>query len=55
VTIDNINVEERIQRVANLIAAEQNLSPALKSSLEVLLLLVSLLLNRLALNSNLNP
>lgn len=50
-TIDNINVEETIQRVTNLIAAEQSLSPALKSSLEVLLLLVSLLLNRLGLNS----
>jgi transposase len=51
VTIDNINVEETIQRVTSLIAAEQDLSPALKSSLEVLLLLVSLLLNRLGLNS----
>nr|WP_321464364.1 IS66 family transposase [uncultured Desulfobulbus sp.] len=50
-TIDNINVEETIQRVTSLIAAEQDLSPALKSSLEVLLLLVSLLLNRLGLNS----
>ena len=50
-TIDNINVEETIQRVTTLITAEQGLSPALKSSLEVLLLLVSLLLNRLGLNS----
>ena len=51
VTIDNINVEESIQRVTTLIAAEQDLSPALKSSLEVLLVLVTLLLNRLGLNS----
>ncbi len=50
-TIDNINVEETVQRVAELIAAEKGLSPALKGSLEVLLLLVSLLLNRLGLNS----
>ncbi len=50
-TIDNINVEESIQRVTTLIAAEQDLSPALKSSLEVLLVLVTLLLNRLGLNS----
>ena len=50
-TIDNINVEASIQRVATLIAAEQGLSPALKSSLEVLLVLVTLLLNRLGLNS----
>jgi transposase len=51
VTIDNINAEASIQRVTTLIAAEQDLSPALKSSLEVLLVLVSLLLNRLGLNS----
>ena len=50
-TIDNINVEESMQRVTTLIAAEQDLSPALKSSLEVLLVLVRLLLNRLGLNS----
>lgn len=50
-TIDSIDVEETIQRVTDLITAEQDLSPALKSSLEVLLLLVSLLLNRLGLNS----
>ena len=50
-TIENINVEETIQRVTDLITAEQDLSPVLKSSLEVLLLLVSLLLNRLGLNS----
>ena len=50
-TIDNINVEETVQRVAELIAAEKGLSPALKGSLKVLLLLVSLLLNRLGLNS----
>ena len=51
VTIDNINVEETVRKVADLIATEKGLSPALKGSLEVLLLLVSLLLNRLGLNS----
>ena len=51
VTIDTINVEETVQKVANLIATEKGLSPALKGSLEVLLLLVSLLLNRFGLNS----
>jgi len=51
VTIDNINVEESVQKVADLIATEKGLSPALRGSLEVLLLLVSLLLNRLGLNS----
>lgn len=50
-TIDNINVEETVRKVSDLIAAENGLSPALKGSLEMLLLLVSLLLNRLGLNS----
>ena len=42
-TLNNINVEETVQQVANLLATEQGLSPALKGSLEMLLLLVSLL------------
>ena len=50
-TVDNINVEDTVKRVTALIAEEKDLSPALKSSLEVLLLLVSILVNRLGLNS----
>ncbi|MGB5229904.1 MAG: IS66 family transposase [Desulfoprunum sp.] len=50
-TVDNINVEATVKRVTALIAEEKDLSPALKSSLEVLLLLVSILVNRLGLNS----
>ncbi|MBV5317405.1 MAG: IS66 family transposase, partial [Desulfobulbaceae bacterium] len=50
-TINNINAEETVRKVADLIAAEKGLSPALKGSLDVLLMLVSLLLNRLGLNS----
>jgi len=50
-TISNIDVEATIERVKAQLAAEENLSPALKSSLEVLLLLVVLLLDRLGLNS----
>jgi len=50
-TIENINVEAAVKRVNELVAAEKNLSPALKASLEVLLLLVSILVNRLGLNS----
>ena len=50
-TVDNINVETTIEQVRDLLAAEVNLSPALKASLEVLLLLVTLLLNRLGINS----
>ena len=50
-TIQNISVEATIERVKTLIAEEKNLSPALKSSLEVLLLLVALIVNQLGLNS----
>lgn len=50
-TVDNINVDAAIKRVNDLIAAEKDLSPALKASLEVLLLLVTILANRLGLNS----
>jgi len=50
-TVDTINIEASIQRVKDLIAAEKDLSPALVASLEVLLLLVTILTNRLGLNS----
>ena len=50
-TISNIDVEATIERVKTQLAAEKDLSPALKSSLEVLLLLVAILLSRLGLNS----
>jgi transposase len=50
-TIGNVDVEATIERVKIQLAAEKDLSPALKSSLEVLLLLVTILLSRLGLNS----
>jgi transposase len=50
-TINNIDVKATIERVKGLLAAEKDLSPALTASLEVLLLLVSLLVDRLGLNS----
>jgi transposase len=50
-TIENIDVEATIKRVNELIATEKELSPALRASLEVLLLLVSILASRLGLNS----
>jgi transposase len=50
-TVSNIDVEATIERVKSLIAEEKDLSPALKSSLEVLLLLVTILANRFGLNS----
>ena len=50
-TVDNIDVEATIKKVQELLAQEQNLSPALRSTLDVLLLVVQLLVNRLTLNS----
>ena len=50
-TVENINIEKAIQPVNDLVEQEKTLSPALKASLEVLLLLVTILANRLGLNS----
>jgi transposase len=50
-TVDNIDIEATIKKVQELLAQEPNLSPALRSTLDVLLLVVQLLVNRLNLNS----
>jgi len=50
-TVDKINVDSTIKQVKDLLATEEGLSPALKASLETLLLLVTILLNRLGINS----
>ena len=50
-TIDNIPVEQTLEKVKKQIEEEKNLSPALRASLELLLTLVTLLMNRLGLNS----
>ncbi|MFN2329804.1 MAG: IS66 family transposase [Chromatocurvus sp.] len=50
-TIDNIPVEQTLAAVKRQLDEEENLSPALRASLELLLTLVTLLLNRLGLNS----
>jgi transposase len=52
VRIDSIDVEATIERVKVLLAEESAISPALKSALEVLLLLVAALLSRVGLNSS---
>jgi transposase len=49
--IDSINVDSAINNVRQLLETERDLSPALKSALEVILLLVTVLLNRVTLNS----
>jgi len=50
-TVDNIDVDATIIKVQELLAQEPNLSPVLRSTLDVLLLVVQLLVNRLGLNS----
>lgn len=50
--IENIDVDAAIHSVKALLKQEKELSPALRAALEVLLVLVTLLLNRIALNSN---
>ena|GEM_PF-1849569 len=51
--IDTIDVDAAIGNVKQLLKEEPDLSPALRSALEVLLLLlISVLLGRAALNSN---
>ena len=49
--IDNINVDNAVQEVKSLLSQEKDLSPALRSAIEVILILVTVLLNRLTLNS----
>lgn len=50
-TVDKIDVEATIKKVRQLLAEEAHLSSALRAALEVLLVLVQLLANRLSLNS----
>jgi transposase len=52
VVIEDIKVEETVNQVKRQLQEEENLSPALRASLELLLALVSVLLNRLTLDSN---
>ena len=49
--IDAIDVDAAIDQVKQLLETEKNLSPVLKSALEIMLVLVSVLLNRVTLNS----
>ena len=49
--IEHIDVDAAIDSVKQLLDQERDLSPALKSAMQMLLLLVSLLLNRTTLNS----
>ncbi len=49
--IEDIDVDSSINSVKELLEKEKDLSPAFCAALDVLLILVSLLFNRMALNS----
>ncbi len=49
--IESIDVDSAINHAKQLLETERDISPALKSALEVILLLVTVLLNRVTLNS----
>ena len=49
--IKSIDIDGTIDNVRQLLVTERDMSPALKSALEVMLLLISVLLNRVTLNS----
>lgn len=48
-TVDQIDVDAKVKKVQQLLAEESHLSPALRSTLDVLLLVLQLLVNRLSL------
>ena len=49
--LDSIDIEEAVTKIKRLLKEEQGLSPALAASIEIILLVVKLLVNRLNLNS----
>ncbi|MCP4460892.1 MAG: IS66 family transposase [Cytophagales bacterium] len=50
-TINNINIDATLKKVNALLTEEKELSPAMRSMVELLILLVTLLVNRLNVNS----
>lgn len=49
--LENIDIDQTLRSVRKMLDTEEGLSPTMKSSLELLLLIVTLLVNRLGLNS----
>ena len=50
--LETINIEETIEHTRKLLGEDSSISPALKGSIELLLILVTLLVHRLGLNSS---
>lgn len=51
-TIQNIDIEKSIENVRALMTEERELSPALKAAIEIIILVLTLVCNRLGLNSS---
>ena len=50
-TINNINIDATLKKVNSLLAEEKELSPTMRAMVELLILLVTMLVNRLNVNS----
>ena len=51
-TIDKINITESLKNVESLLSQEKGISPALKTAIELLVVVVQLLVNKLGINSS---
>lgn len=51
-TVAGINIDEAIKNMQSQLAADKNVSPALKTSMNLLIMIVSMLLQRLTLDSS---
>ena len=49
--LENINVNETLEKARKQLSSEKNISPSLKTTIEILILLVTILLNRIGVNS----
>lgn len=52
VSVDGLNIDEAISHIQQLLEQETNLPPALRAAIEMLVLMVKLLTNRIGLNSS---
>jgi transposase len=50
-TLDQTHIEKSVNRVKDLVATENKISPALKAAMDTLLLLATILMNRLGLTT----
>jgi len=51
-TVENINIDETLKRVTKLLAEDKGLSSSARSLMELLVVIITLLVNRLGLNSS---